>query len=160
MRRAAAALGLTPESLEALLARSGAAAQAEALRERRREELRRRATLAERAHLVLESREDLLDLGLLAELERDLASRLPDHLRALAAAPGPIGASLARSLSLPRAEAEALAGRLGVDLAAPSPPPSPPPTAPPKRAASRAHRGRGRPSRRSPPAGPGRRRPI
>jgi hypothetical protein len=114
---AAGSLEMGVASLDELLARTGAAGEAEAIRQERRAALRRRGTLAERARLVLEESSRLQDLGLLAEFEADLRSRLPDHLRALrAAGAGPLDAALARSLGLPRAPARALALRLGADL--------------------------------------------
>jgi hypothetical protein len=122
--RAAARLGLDPAGLDAALERLGAAAEAERIRDQRRADLRARATLAERASLVLREGERLDDLGLREELERDLGERLPDHLRALAAGPGPIPARLATSLGLSRAEALHLAARFGVDLGAPGAGPS------------------------------------
>jgi len=182
-RRAAASLGIPVPALEVLLAGSGAGPQADELRERRRTELRRRATLSERAHLVLEAREELEDLEILGEIEKDLARRLPDHLRALAAGGGPMPAALARSLSLPRADAVGLLARLNVALPAAAdkgraptrpatrpPPRRPSPTPPPR--TSRAPAGAeprsrrpGAPSRRPPAArrptaGPRRPRPV
>lgn len=118
-RRAAAGLGISLAALEALLERSGAAPQIEELRQRRRTALRRQATLSERAQMLLGAREELEDLDLLAEVEGDLARRLPDHLRALeAAGSGPLEASLSRSLSLPRADVDSLLARLRVALPA------------------------------------------
>ncbi|MBI5070663.1 MAG: Fis family transcriptional regulator [Deltaproteobacteria bacterium] len=189
-RRAAAALGIPPASLDELLARAGATPQAEAIREQRRAQLRRRATLSERAHLVLEAREELEDLELLAEMERDLTGRLPDHLRALAAAPGALLGNLSRSLSLQRPETETLLRRLGVSLpppqaaspVSPSPPAdrpvrrtgAPPRGAPRKAAGAPARASGGPPRPRSggasgakhregrgrPPSGPRRPRPL
>jgi hypothetical protein len=116
--RAAARLGLDPATLDAALARVGGAEEAERIRDERRRDLRGRATLAERARLLLEEGPRLLDLGLAGEFEADLRARLPEHVRALreAGLPGPDG--LARSLSLPAAAAVALAGRVGIDLGA------------------------------------------
>jgi hypothetical protein len=115
--RAAPAAGLaTAEALDAALARLGATAQAEAIREAARREIRRRATLTERARVLLLEEEHLRDLGLLAAIESDLAARLPEHLRALrASGTGPVVAALARSLSLRPADAQALVRRLGLD---------------------------------------------
>jgi hypothetical protein len=125
LARAAAALGTTPEELPALLARVGAAREVEAIRERRRDELRARATLAERARLVAEDGERLADLGLLAELEDDLRARLPEHLRALrAAGERHLPSALARTLALEARSADAILRRLGLDAAAPAPAPA------------------------------------
>lgn len=157
-RRAAAALGIPAGTLEGLLARSGAAPQAEELRQRRRAELLRRATLSERAHLILEAREELEDLELLGELEADLARRLPDHLRALAAGPGSLPAALSRSLSLQRPEVDALLARLRVALPAPAAPGAQRPQARPERSKARPDRAQARPDRpRARPGAPARR---
>jgi hypothetical protein len=119
LRAAAASLEIEPAALEALLARTGAAEEAEALRRDRRRELLRRATLSERARLLLAEPERLADLGILAEVEADLARRLPDHLEALrAGGAGPPAAALGRSLSLRREEVAELARRIGLDLGA------------------------------------------
>jgi hypothetical protein len=115
--RAAEALGLSVDGLEAALRRLGAAAEAEAIREARRREVRRRATLADRAHLLAGDEERLGDLGLLEEVLADLRERLPDHLRALRAGhPPSLAAALGRSLSLSRPAVDALAARLDLDL--------------------------------------------
>jgi hypothetical protein len=117
--RAAAAAGLAPAAWEAALARLGAGAEAEGVRQERRQEIRRRATLSERARLLLADEERLADLGVLDEIVADLAARLPDHLRALrAGAKGPLAAELGRSLSLSRSAVDALARRFGLDLGA------------------------------------------
>ncbi len=117
--RAAAAAGLAPAVWEVALARLGAGAEAEGVREERRHEIRRRATLSERARLLLADEERLADLGVLDEIVADLAARLPDHLRALrAGAKGPLAAELGRSLSLSRGAVDALARRFGLDLGA------------------------------------------
>jgi hypothetical protein len=117
LARAAAALGMGAADLGALLERTGAAGEAEALREERRRQLRRRATLSERAHLLLGDAEALADLGLLGEVEADLARRIPEHLKALrAGGAASLSAALGRSLSLSRDEVAALSRRLGLDL--------------------------------------------
>jgi hypothetical protein len=113
---AAARLGLDAPTLSAALARLGATEEAEAIRERRRRELRGRATLAERVRLLLADDERLRDLGLVAEFEQDVARRLPEHVRALRTAGTPVVLALSRSLSIAAAEARALAARLGVAL--------------------------------------------
>jgi hypothetical protein len=115
---AAATLGLDEPGLEASLARLGAAGEAERIREERRSDLRVRATLSERVHLVLAQEERLRDLGLLGEFEQDLRARLPEHLRALRAAGEPLVPALSRSLSLPFEAVTSLASRLGVELGA------------------------------------------
>jgi hypothetical protein len=142
LRRAADALGIAAGDLDALLRRTGGAAEAEALREERRADLRRRATLSERVRLLLAEAERLADLGLLDEFEADLRQRLPEHLKALrAGGAASLAAALGRSLSLERAEVASLAGRLGLDLG---------PAAPPG-----AQPGAGeRPRQRRPPAAP------
>jgi hypothetical protein len=169
--RAAAAerLGLDADGLAAALARLGATAQAERIREERRAELRGRATLAERVRLLRSDEPRLRDLELLDEFERDVRARLPEHVRALRAGGEPVAVALGRSLSVARADAEALAARFGLDLGpAPSPRPPRPPYAPgvrrerPAKEASRpgkrAPRGPGPPRGRGRPSGPGRRR--
>lgn len=115
--RAAAALGLPPDGIDPALRRLGATAEAEAIREERRRDIRRRATLAERASLVLSDEERLADLGLLEEVTADLRARLPDHLTALRASrPASLAGALGRSLSLSRPAVDALAGKLGLNL--------------------------------------------
>ena len=139
MGRAAASLDLAPEALEAALRRLGADREAEAIREGGRREVRRRATLTERARLLAGDEERLADLGLLEEVAADLRARLPDHLRALRAGrPPSLAAALGRSLSLSRPAVDALAARLGLDLG-----PAEAPAAPPRR--GRPPGGRGRP---------------
>jgi hypothetical protein len=143
--RAAAALGMTADAYATALRRLGAGGEAEAVREERRAALRRRATLSERARLLLADEERLGDLGILDELLADLRERLPEHVRALGAAGDAIPAALGRSLALSRPAVEALARRLGLRLwperpAAPAgrPPRRPGPS---PRAASRQGRG-------------------
>jgi hypothetical protein len=70
-------VGIDAERLDAAIARLGASAAANAIREERRAELRAKATLAERVHLVVGAGERLQDLGLLAEFEADVRARLP-----------------------------------------------------------------------------------
>jgi hypothetical protein len=135
---AAAALGIAPEAFDALLARSGAEREAEALRDERRREIRRRATLSERAHLLLAEAERLADLGILDEVGADLAKRLPEHLRALrAGGAASLEAALGRSLSLGREEVRALGRRLGLDLGDGDPSAAPGTARPPGRPGSR-----------------------
>ncbi len=123
--RAAEEIGTTADGLQTALARLGAEQQAEAIREQRRADIRRRATLSERVRLLATDAERLADLGLLDEVIADLRSRLPEHLKALRAAqPGPLAAALGRSLSLSRPAVEALARRFGIDLGPSTPRPS------------------------------------
>lgn len=158
--RAAAALGLPPDAIEPALRRLGATAEAEAIREERRRDMRRRATLAERASLILSDEERLADLGLLEEVAADLRARLPDHLTALRAShPASLAGALGRSLSLSRPAVDALARKLGLDLG-PAQAPGPPRGERPRRPGGTAGRraagppGEARPARRT-----GRRRP-
>ncbi|HET6414236.1 MAG TPA: Fis family transcriptional regulator [Anaeromyxobacter sp.] len=125
---AARQMGMSAESYRAALQRVGAAEEAERIRDGRRAELRRLATLTERSRLFAREAEFLLDLGLLAEVEGDLRSRLPEHLRALRAsgAQGSLAAAFARSLALPVADALALADRLGLSLGDARSPSGPP----------------------------------
>jgi hypothetical protein len=141
--QAAAALGHGPASLGASIGRLGLDADVRRLREARCRDLRSRATLSERALLLVGSADKLADLDLLGEFERDLAGRLPEHLRALSTTGEPLELGLARTLSLPGAAVRELLARLGVELRAP-PPSGPPPASAPSR---------GRP--RSPPRAPG-----
>ncbi|HTP50701.1 MAG TPA: Fis family transcriptional regulator [Anaeromyxobacteraceae bacterium] len=122
--RAARELGYAPEALESALDRLGLRSEAESLREERRRDYRRRATLAERARLLAMDPDALGDVGLLGEVEADLRRRLPEHLRALRAggARPPLDQALADSLSLPRAAVAQLAERLGLEAARPAPP--------------------------------------
>lgn len=115
--RAAAALGMTVETYGGALRRLGAEGEAEAVREERRAALRGRATLSERARLLLADEERLGDLGILDEMLADLRARLPEHLRALRPATADaLPAALARSLALSRPAVEALVRRLGLGL--------------------------------------------
>lgn len=150
---AAARVGLDAPALDAALARLGAAAEAEKIREARRADLRARATLAERVRLLLGDEARLRDLGLLAEIEADLRGRLPEHVRALRRGAGPVAPALARSLSLTPADARALAARFALDVGAPSSPRAQRrETVAPRRAPAGRAAGR-RP--RSPPRAPG-----
>jgi hypothetical protein len=145
---AATDLGVDAVGLGALLERVGGSREAEAIRAERRGELRRRATLGERARLVADDAPRLSDLGVLDEFEADLRARLPEHVRALRAAGEPsIPAALARTLALEPAPAAELVRRLGVDLVAPPAPrepgrphPHPPRGADPRRDAPRPPR--------------------
>jgi len=131
---AAERLALDPAGLDAALARLGAGADAERIRDERRAELRGRATLTERVHLVLADEARLRDLGLLGELEEDLRARLPEHVRALRAGGAPLAEALAQSLSIERRAALGLASRFGLDL-------GPSPDAPRRSAAASPRRG-------------------
>ncbi|HEY6106558.1 MAG TPA: Fis family transcriptional regulator, partial [Anaeromyxobacteraceae bacterium] len=153
--RAAAALGLPADGLEPALRRLGAVAEAESIREDRRREVRRRATLAERARLLAADEELLAELGLLEEVAADLRARLPDHLRALRAGrPSSLAAALGRSLSLSRPAVDALALKLGLDLG-PAQAPAARPRPPGDRVLRPAAR-RDRPGRSAGPPGPNR----
>jgi len=150
--RAAERLGTGVAGLDAALARLGAVDDAETIRAERRAELRARATLAERSALLLREGERLADLGLLGEIERDLAARLPGHVRALAAGREPLAVRLSGSLGLSRDEVVALATRFGIALGAhAAPPPRRSPTRPPPRSPTRPPR---RPPTRPPRPGP------
>jgi hypothetical protein len=135
--QAAAALGHGPASLAASIGRLGLDADVRRLREARRRDLRSRATLSERALLLVGSADKLADLDLLGEFERDLAERLPEHLRALSTTGEPLELGLARTLSLPGAAVRELLARLGVELRAP-PPSGPPPATAPSRGSPRS----------------------
>jgi hypothetical protein len=113
---AAARVGLDAEGLSRALERLGARDAAERIRAERRSDLRARATLSERVHLLLAQEARLRDLELLAEFEADLRARLPEHLRALRGAGGPLEVALARSLSLPPGATAAIAARFGLEL--------------------------------------------
>jgi len=130
---AAERLTLDVAAFDAALERLGAAADAARIREERRSELRRRATLSERVRLLLVDERRLSDLGLVEEFERDLRARLPEHLRALRAGPEPLRDALERSLALTRPAVEALAARFALDLGGRRPPSSGRPTSAPRR---------------------------
>jgi hypothetical protein len=123
---AAARLAMDPAGLEQSLARLGATAAAERIREERRAVLRARATLAERARLLLSDEARLEDLGIRAELEEDLRHRLPELVRALRATGAPLHVALSKSLSVTPAQARALAERFGLPPEAARPPRLPP----------------------------------
>jgi len=136
-RRAAEVVGFTPAELDAALERLGAREEAEAIRSAHRNELRRRALLADRVRLLLTEEVRLEDLGLVEEFEADLRARLPDLLRALRAGRrGPLGAALGESLGLAPGQPQLLARRLGMDLDAPNRTPTPTPTSTPTRTAT------------------------
>lgn len=145
---AAERLGLDVAGLDAALARLGAAADAERVREERRAELRGRATLSERVSLLLAEEGRLRDLGLLDEFEVDLRARLPEHVRALRTTGEPLRDALAASLSLAPVVAAGLAARLGIELG--------PDSRGPRRGAPSATRpaGAARPPRRGGSASP------
>jgi len=151
--RAAAAesLGLSPEAFQATVRRLDIAREVETIRTSHREELRHRATLSERVRLFFSEEERLKDLDLLPEVERDLRSRLPEHLRALRASSAePLGMALARSLGIPPRGVASLVERLGLDRSLLD---RPRPQALPSPAARAARGGRPFPQRSSP--GPG-----
>ncbi len=174
LAQAAAALGHDLASLGAAITRLAIDAEVTRLRETRRRALRSRATLSERALLLVGHADELADLELLEEFERDLAERLPEHLRALSTTGEPLELGLARTLALPAASVRLLLARLGVALRVPaaaaprapvrtpaprSPRPSPlAPAArgaarPPKRPASGGRPSGGRPSGGRPSGG-------
>jgi hypothetical protein len=158
LAQAATALGHTPGTMAAAVTRLGLDAQVGQLREVRRRDLRTRATLSDRALLLIGSDDKLADLGLLAEFEADLRRRLPEHLRALSAGPEPLEAGLARTLALPVPAVRALLARLGVELRATAAPPKEPRAAPRARA-NRPPAGAGRPPPRGARPPPGATRP-
>lgn len=148
---AAAAVGLSVEGLEAALRRLGAAGEAEAIRAARRDELRRRELLSDRAQLLLAEEARLEDLGLLQEFVDDVRARLPEHVRALrASTEGPLAPALARSLALGTADVARLAGRLGLALDAPRGAPAPRARGPRPRAPRPRPAGGRRPAPRRP----------
>ncbi|MEY2669023.1 MAG: hypothetical protein RJA59_1661 [Pseudomonadota bacterium] len=123
--RVARELGAAPAELRASLARLELAGPVEAVREARRKVLDRKGTLADRARLVDEEEEALLDLGLLPRFEEDLKKRLPEQLRALSVGGRrPSAADLGRSLSLSRGAVDRLAARFSLPLR-PAPPERP-----------------------------------
>jgi hypothetical protein len=126
LSQAAAALGHDLASLGAAVTRLALEADVKRLREARRRDLRSKATLSERALLLVGSSDKLSDLELLEEFERDLATRLPEHLRALSSTGEPLELGLARTLALPVVSVKALLARLGVDLRVPAAAPRPP----------------------------------
>ncbi len=138
---AATALGHDLATLGAAITRLGLDADVKRLREARRRVLLAKATLSERALLWVGSGDALTDLELLEEVERDLARRLPEHLRALATTGEPLELGLVRTLALPVATVKQLLTRLGIDLRAPiapAAPAAPGKTAPGKTAGERA----------------------
>jgi hypothetical protein len=116
MARAAEALGYDPAGLAAAAERLGCAAEIEAFRAGKRRDLSGRATLSDRARLVLADPEKLGELGLLVPFEAELRSGLPELLKVLARAGEPLALALARSLSLPVRGVRELAVRLGLEL--------------------------------------------
>jgi hypothetical protein len=119
LTQAAAALGHDLASLGAAVARLGLEDDVRRLRDARRRDLRARATLAERALLLVGSADKLADLELVAEFERDLKERLPEHLRALSTTGEPLELGLARTLALPVTTVRPLLVQLGVELKVP-----------------------------------------
>ncbi len=165
LSRAASALGHDLAGLGAAIARLGLDTEVMRLREARRRDLRARATLAERALLLVGSTDLLADLELLAEFELDLRKRLPGHLRALSSTAEPLELGLARTLAIPGEAVRTLLERLGVDLHASAPAPRTP-AGPAAGAFGRPARvreaasGPGPTSRRPPAGRPGRDRPL
>jgi hypothetical protein len=139
--RAAAAAGLPPEGWPAALARLGAEAEAEAIREEGRREIRGRGTLSQRARMLVADEERLADLGVLDEVLRDLRARMPEHLRAIRSGrPASLAVALGRSLALSRSAVERLAERLPLDLGRTRPEPEAGPSRPPRPAPRRPRR--------------------
>lgn len=116
--RAAAAARLSTDvaALGSAIDRLGAGPEVERIREERRADLRGRATLAERVRLLLADGARLADFGILEEFERDLRSRLPEHVRALRAGAEPLPAALRKSLGLSREALDELVSRFALDL--------------------------------------------
>jgi len=123
MPAAAREIGTSVPELGSAIDRVGIRADVDALRETRRREFRRRATLAQRARMFAADEEALADLGLLAEVEADLRRRLPEHVRALRASGQrpPLAAALGDSLSLTAAAVARLAERFALEVPPPRP---------------------------------------
>jgi hypothetical protein len=103
-RAVAAELGVEPEDLQRLLRERGLAGEIEALRDRFRTEARKRRWPREQIEQLLRRRGWLEDLGIAAELERDVLSRArPAWERA-----GGSAARLRRELRLSDSDARAL----------------------------------------------------
>lgn len=116
LARAAASLGYDPAGLAAAVARLGCDAEVESIRAGKRRDLAGRATLSDRARLVLADPAGLAELGLLAPFEAELGARLPELLEVLGRSEEPLALALARSLSLPVKGLRELSVRLGLDL--------------------------------------------
>lgn len=116
LSRAAAALGHDLPGLHAAVERLGCGAEVESLRAARRRELAGRATLSDRARLLLADPERLAEFGLLQPFEAELKARLPELLEVLGRSGEPLALALSRSLSLPATGLRELATRLGFDL--------------------------------------------
>jgi hypothetical protein len=114
--RAAVALGYDEAGLVAAVARLGCAGDVEALRAGKRRDLAGRATLSDRARLLVADPEKLRDLGLLEPFESELRARLPELLQVLGRSGEPLAMALARSVALPVRGVRELATRLGFDL--------------------------------------------
>jgi hypothetical protein len=152
LAQAAAALGHDLASLGAAIARLALDADVKRLRDARRRDLRSRATLSERALLLVGSADKMADLELLEEFELDLKARLPEHLRALSTTGEPLELGLARTLSLPGASVRLLLERLGVDLRAAIAPSRPAASEPPQAGPRSTARSHGRPGGARPPS--------
>jgi hypothetical protein len=148
--RAAERLGCDRAGLAAAIERLRLAGEVERIRDERRADLRARATLSERVHLLVDDEDRLRDLDLLAEFEHDLRGRLPEHVRALRLAGAPLEPALARSLAIDLRAAGALARRFELDLGPAPGPRAPEPPSRPRRDGAHA------PGRR-PRSGEGRR---
>jgi hypothetical protein len=114
---AAARIGVRAEEFLASLERLGASERAEEIREVHRTDVRRRATLAQRVRLLLAEADRLADLGMLREVEEDLRTRLPEHVRALRASGAfPLATALTHTLAMGPRELSVLLDRLGLVL--------------------------------------------
>lgn len=116
MARAARALGFDESGLAAAVDRLGCRDEVDSFRAGKRRDLAGRATLSDRARLVIADPEKLRELGLLEPFEAELRARLPELLTALARSGEPLAMALARSIGLPVRGVRELAVRLGLDL--------------------------------------------
>jgi hypothetical protein len=116
LSRAAAALGYDEAGLSAAVVRLGCVGEVEALRAGKRRDLAGRATLSDRARLLVADPEKLRDLGLLEPFESELRARLPELLQVLGRSGEPLAMALARSVALPVKGVRELATRLGFEL--------------------------------------------
>ena len=73
--RVAAEMGLAPEKLRSVMLERGLSAEMTRLRDRFRREAREKKWPRERIEQVLHRREELRELGLLEELEREVSAR-------------------------------------------------------------------------------------
>lgn len=119
---AARSLGLSAEALATTIERLGISSEVERIRDERRDDLRRRATLGDRVRLLVDDADRLQDLGLTREFEDDVRERLREHLKALrAGAAKHVAPSFARTLGITRDQASIIAARFDLDLRDPAP---------------------------------------